>query len=646
MSVFLFALLTSVVACAPGEEGEECTAVSLLQLRAGALESYKSDEAVMALLEIQSENRQEAEEMGMDQEELAKDIHSISSISQLSTNIASKIKRTFGRSWLSADVAPSLLSLMLLSVAVIIFVYGWYWIANQHDLDVYMDSEPRPHIWQREVYSTTPERPVFGTAQELEPERRSPQRSPHSGRNYDPQEMYWVQYNPHLNELDQMCQWTPAQQHQVHVLCCEWDNPGGDPMGYLSWPHGEVRQVVMQYFTRVGHLPAPQLSLVTWDALWGEVARDGQDSVPYSLCMDFTRIFTRTIRDMLTKTRIPVEISPCVWVPWTPPQAPPVQAVHAVQLEPAPHASPDISTRSMKITNQPTDFTPMATAQSWHEPYAEHETKIRELVDAWGNDSIASTIQGIFRDVDADGDGSLEWNNSEVQNFVKHVFDSHGIPLPDLSESQWYQLYRQFRGEHATRLSTKDAIAFAKFMHEEIARKEVDWEHMGSHAPVLVANERGTYVAVRQEELGNAVPVRHAALAAKVARCHDWRNNCTQSEAAKAQEKVETWGSSQEGMHALFAAADNDGDAHLDWNHCELRAFTRRAFQALGLPEPLMPEAAWYQIYREVEGAAPSLRGVDEIQAMEFVRRVLQRILVLRQAQFIPVHYSAASISA
>ena len=62
---------------------------------------------------------------------------------------------------------------------------------------------------------------------------------------------------------------------------------------------------------------------------------------------------------------------------------------------------------------------------------------IQKIVDEWDDDNFAQTVAGLFQMCDKDSDGSLRWTSSEVQKFINEVFVKHGIPLPDLSETEW-----------------------------------------------------------------------------------------------------------------------------------------------------------------------------------------------------------------
>ena len=49
-----------------------------------------------------------------------------------------------------------------------------------------------------------------------------------------------------------------------------------------------------------------------------------------------------------------------------------------------------------------------------------------------------------------------------LQNMTARVFAEHGIPLPALSDSQWYALYRQFDNDGKANLSQAECFRFAQ----------------------------------------------------------------------------------------------------------------------------------------------------------------------------------------
>lgn len=415
-----------------------------------------------------------------------------------------------------------------------------------------------------------------------------------------PPERYWEQYRAYLSKLEELCAWTIEQQHWVNSHCGEaaLAGTGRAKSGYLSWPEGEVRHVVVMYFVRLGGLPEPRLSPATWEALWLEVERDGQAEVPYSVALTFTLLVTRTIRDLLTGARAPVAVGNGVFV-----------------------------------AGQP--------GGAWYEAYTSHVATIHELLETWDDgpggarDSPgpASAMADLFHGCDLNGDGCLDWNSSEVRMFIARVFEEHGIPLPALSDSQWYALYRQFDVDGKANLSQAECLRFAKFMHEEIAKRETDWAHLGSEAPLLIRNERGTYTALARtsSSAGVQIDAAQAADAAAVARAHDWRAGFDPQHVRLAKAKSGAWPPHQQPVvSAVFRAADANADGHLDWDSSEVRKFVRLVFEVHGLPlpGPTMPEALWYELYREVD---PAGAGVDAQAAGLLCKKLLQRILDLQE---------------
>jgi hypothetical protein len=230
------------------------------------------------------------------------------------------------------------------------------------------------------------------------------------------------------------------------------------------------------------------------------------------------------------------------------------------------------------------------------------------------------------------------------------IFERHNIPLPDsMTETQWYRVYRNFEKNNDLRLSKAEATKFALFLHEQIAAKHADWEHLGAHAPLLVKNEHGNYSPVREEDLEkqNAekngkektngvaavpeVPEETTTKAVFHAASDDWRTFAEPHHVDLAKEKVENWHGTalQSTIHDIFKEVDADTDGHLEWNNSEIRMFVRNVFKHLNLPLPQIPEMVWYRMYREVD--VNSDYSLTEAEAAVLVKHILTRICHLHE---------------
>merc|ERR1719265_2199616 len=90
------------------------------------------------------------------------------------------------------------------------------------------------------------------------------------------------------------------------------------------------------------------------------------------------------------------------------------------------------------------------------------------LLNEWDEKHIQTTIQGIFKQVDKGGSGYLEWNNSQIKNFVNEVFKAKGLPIPNVPESVWYQMYREVDHNGDYKLEQNEAVEFALHCFQRI----------------------------------------------------------------------------------------------------------------------------------------------------------------------------------
>jgi hypothetical protein len=436
-----------------------------------------------------------------------------------------------------------------------------------------------------------------------------------------PLEKWWEPYMAQKNEVAKISEWTMKQQHWCNAFCGEADNAGDQPRGVLSWDKGEIRDVVRLFFTKVGKLSAPRMSQKVWHALWIEVERNNKDSVQYSTALEFTRYVVRSLYDILTGKKKPVEIAKGVWIAGTPTPAP---ADHGEKAK-----------------------------YDWHADYKKQIPQISQIVDDWDEEHVTNTVNEIFNKSDADIDGCLRWSNSEVRTFINNVFVKHGIPVPPLSETQWYELYREFEKNNDLRLSRDEASNFAKYLHTQIANKTADWEHLKLGAPILVKNANGTYTPVPVDSTGAANGAAPANGSAKAngsaapaepvvnpeavtkatfhAASEDWRQFAEPKHEDIAQQKVDQWHGAelQQTVHELFGEVDANGDGHLEWNNSEIRRFVKDVFQHLGLPVPAIPEMVWYRMYREVD--VDGDYTLTEPEAAVLIKHILTRIVHLNE---------------
>lgn len=76
--------------------------------------------------------------------------------------------------------------------------------------------------------------------------------------------------------------------------------------------------------------------------------------------------------------------------------------------------------------------------KSWSQPYKEHVDTIEQKLRNWNQEE--KLIRNIFERIDETREGKLEWNVSQIRKFIEKVFESYEIEMPELSESQWYDI--------------------------------------------------------------------------------------------------------------------------------------------------------------------------------------------------------------
>merc|ERR1712070_1188048 len=98
---------------------------------------------------------------------------------------------------------------------------------------------------------------------------------------------------------------------------------------------------------------------------------------------------------------------------------------------------------------------------------------------------------------DSNESGKLQWANSEIRRFVVSFFQAISVPFPQLSETQWFVLYRRFEKTNDMALSRKECEGFVYFLCEEILHRESDWALMGKDED---GNHAGSAATEPEEE--------------------------------------------------------------------------------------------------------------------------------------------------
>eukprot|EP00746_Dinoflagellata_sp_MGD_P069539 gnl/MRDRNA2_/MRDRNA2_28473_c0_seq1.p1 gnl/MRDRNA2_/MRDRNA2_28473_c0~~gnl/MRDRNA2_/MRDRNA2_28473_c0_seq1.p1 ORF type:complete len:472 (-),score=114.39 gnl/MRDRNA2_/MRDRNA2_28473_c0_seq1:124-1539(-) len=405
-----------------------------------------------------------------------------------------------------------------------------------------------------------------------------------------PKSKYWEDYYGKVKVLRQLLDNWGSQRKFLTVYFVDIETQRREtqtvPQGFISWDDGDVRQIIRKFY-EYNKLPPPALSPQAWHSIWIKHEREAKNTIDLESTIGFTKLFTEDLHALVTDRLKPVEVAPKTFVPGE-----------------------------------------KAAKDDWHKDYTKHIETVKKVVDEWDDDHIKATVSKCFSEID-NGDGNLQWNNSEIRRFIVRVFSEHQVPLPKLTESQWYLLYRKFDKDGNNKLSRKECEEFVKMIHQEITNKETDWTHMGTGTGQLVqaANGTGDYVvAPTPEAQAPAAPEVNPAVTMR-AQQSDWRAQYEPAHVEQAQKKLDEWDSAniKNTITDIFRSCDKDGTETLQWNNSEIKQFVEKVFKAKGLPVPQVPESVWYQMYREVDHDGNYSMSKDE--AAEFALHVLQRVL-------------------
>merc|ERR1719460_3385704 len=124
--------------------------------------------------------------------------------------------------------------------------------------------------------------------------------------------------------------------------------------------------------------------------------------------------------------------------------------------------------KPVKVTNiEKFTYPGRGAVVEWEQHYDIMETmtpvyaKHRLAIDEWlHSDRFAADVAKIFRKVDRDRKGKLDWNKGEIRMFMSKVFEEKDWPyLP--AEFDMYTLYREFDVNHDYALELDECLNFA-----------------------------------------------------------------------------------------------------------------------------------------------------------------------------------------
>lgn len=335
------------------------------------------------------------------------------------------------------------------------------------------------------------------------------------------------------------------------------------PPGMICWDDGDMIDIMVELFQGQG-LPVPNLSAQAWHLMWVKHEHDARNYIDLYHALDFAENFCRDLYALaLQPQQNHIEVAPNLFLP-------------------------------SLGTSKP----------DWHKQYSEDQAgTLVELYENFDSAHLSETVAAIFGEVNTESNSAtpdvLEFDNSEVQLFVRKVYAAHRLPCPNLSRSQWHNLAARFKRTYSSGMNHADAVRFVAFLHDEIQKGDADLHQIFTDIDP----------AVQQQALSNDWRQGAESLTLKGAPLQHLESNATL-------------------IKQIFEESDFDRTGTLRWQTSEIKSFVHKFFQSRGLPCPQVPDAVWYQWFREVDHNNNGKLELSE--ATEFVKHIMERILHLK----------------
>eukprot|EP01066_Platyproteum_vivax_P011267 Platyproteum_vivax@DN5115_c0_g1_i1.p2 len=83
-------------------------------------------------------------------------------------------------------------------------------------------------------------------------------------------------------------------------------------------------------------------------------------------------------------------------------------------------------------------------------------------------DVHTENLYDIFREVDENRDGLLDWKTPEMGNFISRIFAHHALPVPPVDETVWHDLFVASDKDKNNALDFKEAADFVLQLYHKI----------------------------------------------------------------------------------------------------------------------------------------------------------------------------------
>jgi len=272
----------------------------------------------------------------------------------------------------------------------------------------------------------------------------------------------------------------------------------------------------------------------------------------------------------------------------------------------------DLEGKVLKLQNEVNAF-----------PSSTQARKIQAILCDWHdhNGHLQMMVRSLFYDLDANKDGRLEWNNSEIRAFVRELFHRHDILWPNWQESVFYEMYRRADTDRSYSLELQEATRFAQNCFEVAL------------AMVLAGiSPNGLDMTSIEEWSKHAVPPLTSAMTFACGVTIDFiecREVFTPVAVANRDHHTRMIRMLDSGEHmqttmSIYRECDRDGNGFLTWNNGEIRNFISACFRQHGLTPP--EEEHLYHIYSKFD--RDRNHALDMRECLDMVDALFRSIFV------------------